>query len=103
MSARLEWSARAYEDLVEIYYTIAVDNADAAERLLSTIEGRVRDLREHPRMGMRRPDIDESARVLVQGAYLVLYQNHPDTDSGPVDEVEVVRVMHGMRDLMDVF
>jgi toxin ParE1/3/4 len=99
MRPKLEWTARAYEDLVEIYSTIALDNADAAERLLATIEQRVKSLVEHPRMGTRRPEIAESARVLVQGIYLVLYELHPDTNSGPVDEVEIVRVVHGMRDL----
>jgi toxin ParE1/3/4 len=99
MRPKLEWTARAYEDLVEIYSTIAVDNEDAAERLLAAIEQRVKSLVDHPRMGSRRPEIAKSARVLVQGAYLVLYELHPDSDRGPVDEVEIVRVVRGMRDV----
>ena len=56
-------------------------------------------LAEHPRMGMRRPEIEKAARALVAGAYLILYELHPGTARGPVDEVEIVRVIHGMRDL----
>jgi len=50
-------------------------------------------------MGMRRPEIEKAARALVAGAYLILYELHPGTARGPVDEVEIVRVIHGMRDL----
>jgi toxin ParE1/3/4 len=39
------------------------------------------------------------ARVLVEGPYLVLFETHPDTEDGPVDWVEIVRVVDGRRDL----
>ena len=99
MRSRLEWTAQAREDLIEIYVTIASDNVDAAERWLTAIEKRVGMLAERPRMGKRRPEIAETARSLVFGAYLVLYELHPETTRGPVGEVEIVRVVHGMRDL----
>jgi toxin ParE1/3/4 len=37
--------------------------------------------------------------MLVEGPYLILFETHPDTDEGPVDEVEIVRVVDGRRDL----
>ena len=40
-----------------------------------------------------------SARVLVEGSYLILFETHPDTGEGLVDWVEIVRVVDGRRDL----
>ncbi len=41
--------------------------------------------------------------MLVEGPYLVLYQTHPDADEGPVDAVEIVRVVNGRHDLAILF
>jgi hypothetical protein len=38
-----------------------------------------------------------------RGPYLVLYATRPDTDEGPVDAVEIVRVVDGRRDLTILF
>jgi len=53
----------------------------------------------YPRLGPRRPDIAPSARVLVEGRYLVIYEHHPNSDSGPINIVEIVTVVDGRRDL----
>jgi toxin ParE1/3/4 len=103
MKSKLTWSAQAREDLIEIYVTIAMDKPSAAERTFKTIQRRIEMLAMHPRMGVRRPDIARSARVLTHGSYLVLYETHPDTDEGTIHDIEIVRIVHGMRDLADVF
>jgi toxin ParE1/3/4 len=41
--------------------------------------------------------------MLVEGPYLILYEAHPDTDEGLIDEVEIVRVVDGRRDLTSLF
>jgi len=41
--------------------------------------------------------------MLIAGRYLVLYETHPDTDEGPLDAVEIVRVIDGRRDLPTLF
>jgi toxin ParE1/3/4 len=41
--------------------------------------------------------------MLVEGVYLLLYETHPDSDDGPIDEIEIVRVVHGHRDLSHIF
>jgi toxin ParE1/3/4 len=41
--------------------------------------------------------------MLVEGVYLLLYETHPDTDEGPVDAIEIVRVIHGHRNLSRIF
>jgi toxin ParE1/3/4 len=96
---RLLRSPAAERDLEDIWLTIAAENPPAATRVLSAIATRISRLSDHPRMGPRRPDIRPTARMLVEGPYLVLYETHPDTDEGPVDAVEIVRVVDGRRDL----
>lgn len=103
IGAELLWSPQAREDLLEIYISIGIDNPDAAERLYTAMESRANLLLNNPRMGMRRPEIQSSARILVEGAYLVLYETHPDNDEGPIESVEIVRVVDGRRDLSRPF
>jgi toxin ParE1/3/4 len=103
MSPTLVWTPQAREDLLDIYVTIGFDNPDAAERLYTAIEERVTFLTMHPRLGVRRPEIAPSARMLVEGVYLILYETHPNTDDGAIDEVEIVRVVHGHRELSRIF
>jgi toxin ParE1/3/4 len=88
---------------LDVYLTIGLDNPPAAERAFVTIEAKTELLASYPHIGPRRPEIGPSARLLVEKPYLVLYETHPDTDSGPIDEVEVVRVIDGRRDLTSLF
>jgi toxin ParE1/3/4 len=102
MVVRLVWSPVARKDLLDIYIVIGLENPAAAERLYDRIEAKAEVLSHHPRLGPRRPDIQPRARVLVEGPYLILFETHPDTDDGPVDWVEIVRVVDGARDLANV-
>jgi len=74
---------------MEIYVTIGLENVDA--------------LRGFPSMGPRRPEIAPTARMLVEGSSLVLYELHPDTEEGQIGRVEVVRVVDGRRELSGLF
>ena len=97
------WSPRARADLLDIYITIGRDSPSAAERLYDRIEAKVALLGAQPRMGMRRPDIRPSTRILVAAPYLVLYEIVPDSDDGPVESIEIVRVVDARRDLRSLF
>jgi toxin ParE1/3/4 len=103
MAVNLIWRPQAREDLLVIYELIGLDNPAAAERLFTSIEDKTALLVHHPRMGPRRPDIKPAARILIEGPYLILYQTRPDTDDGPIKEVEIVRVVDGRRDLTQPF
>jgi len=93
----------AERDLEDIWLAIAADNRRAATRILRLIAARIKGLADHPRLAPRRKDIRPGARMLVVGRYLVLYETHPDTDEGPLDSVEIVRVIDGRRDLPSLF
>jgi toxin ParE1/3/4 len=103
MSANLFWSQEAREDLFEIFLTIAQDNPSAAERVYNAIEDRAASLKLMPHLGVRRPDLAAPARAIIEGSYILLYRVYPDVHMGVVDEVEIVRVVHGSRDLSRVF
>jgi toxin ParE1/3/4 len=101
MSARLRWTPRAQEDVLDIYETIFADNPSAAERMFDKIEESANSLAEHPRIGSRRTGIAGDARAMVVGNYLIFYKTLPD-ENGAVEEVEITRVVHGHQDLADI-
>jgi toxin ParE1/3/4 len=85
-------TARAEEDLLNIWLYIAAENHDAADRVLDTIDLKFKLLAENPRLGPSRPDIAPELRYFPVGNYLVLYRI-------ATNAVEIVRVVHGMRNL----
>lgn len=93
MSARLVLSPEAAADLREIVDFIAEDNPAAARRFLAQLRAEMDRLAATPGIGHRREDLT-GAPVLFWpvGRYLVIYR-----DSGQA--VEVVRVLHGARDV----
>ena len=99
MPIELIWSNQARADLSDIYLLIGLEQPAAAERYLDRIETRLELLRSQPRMGVRRSDIRPSVRMLVETPYVLLYRTIPDSDEGPVDAVEVIRVIDGRRNL----
>ena len=103
MPVDLVWTPQAREDLIEIYAYIGLDNPSAAERIFDAIEAKAELLVEYPRMGERRPDIRPSTRMLIEGPYLILYETHPDSDEGSINEVEIVRIIDGRRNLKNLF
>ena len=103
MKPVLLWTPQAREDLLDIYVTIGSDSPAAADRMYTAFEDRVTLFETSPRMGARRPEIAAGASVLVEGMYLIFYETHPNSDEGPLDSVEIVRLVHGQRDLSRVF
>ena len=99
MPVEIVWSRLGREDLLDLYVAIGLESPAAAERIYDRIEEKVGLLAAHPRLGVRRPDIRLSTRMLVAAPYLILYETAPDTDDGPVSAVEIVRIVDGRRDL----
>ncbi|BAT56709.1 hypothetical protein NOS3756_57210 (plasmid) [Nostoc sp. NIES-3756] len=92
---RLIRTAKAEEDLIEIWMYIAVENPEAADRLLDQIEAKCQMLADKPGLGQARPDIAPELRYFPVGRYLILYREL-------IDGVEIVRVVHGARHLPDI-
>lgn len=89
-------TARAEEDLIEIWTYIAQDDPAAADRLLDRIDAASGHLAENPLMGPARPDLAAGLRYFIAGNYLVLYRE-------ATHGVEIVRVVHGARHLPNIF
>jgi len=94
--AALFFTRQAREDLIDIWLHIAADDPGAADRVLDRLELAAMNLTENPRMGPARDDIRQGLRYLVSDTYLILYRIVKDG-------VEIVRVVHGRRDLFGLF
>ncbi len=93
---RLRRTAQAEQDLIDIWAYIARDNPAAADRLLDLLDEKSQALARNPQIGMAHDDVAAGVRHFPVGKYLVLYR-----DLG--DGIEVVRYVHGMRRLRDLF
>ncbi|MFC2250363.1 type II toxin-antitoxin system RelE/ParE family toxin [Labrys portucalensis] len=103
MAATLIWTPQSEEDLLDIYVAIGLDSPAAADKIYDRLKDVAQLLRDNPRLGTARPEIREFARVLVIAPYLVVYRLKPDDEIMPVNEVEVIRVVDGRRDLTSLF
>jgi toxin ParE1/3/4 len=90
--SRIRITPLADQDLVAIWYFIAQDDPVAADRLLDLLGQKYKILADNPHMGPARPDIAKKLRYYPVGNYLLLYRVIPDG-------IELVRVVHGARDL----
>ncbi len=91
-AGRFELTAEAEEDLIAIWDYIALDNPNAADRLLMKLNEKFQLLADNPELGAARPDIAKEMRYFATGNYLVLYQLK-------AEGTEIVRVLHGARNL----
>jgi antitoxin ParD1/3/4/toxin ParE1/3/4 len=86
-------SPEAFRDIEEIWEFIAEDNLDAADRVREKIFTACEKIAELPGMGHLRKDLaDEALRFWPVYSYLIIYR--PD-----VEPLEIVRVLHGARDV----
>jgi toxin ParE1/3/4 len=103
MAVDLVWLPQALVDVREIYVQIGLENPRAAERFFDNFERKATLITHQPRIGVRRPDIRQGVRMIVEPPYIILYETRPDTDTGPVDRVEIVRLVDGRRDLRALY
>jgi toxin ParE1/3/4 len=79
-------------DLDSIWDFIAIDDIQAAERLINRIGNVFQMLVENPLAGRERPELRRNLRSFPVGNYVVFYS--------PVsDGIEVVRVMNSRQDI----
>jgi toxin ParE1/3/4 len=86
----------AREDLIAIWTHIVGDDPAAADRVLDRLDEAASHLAHNPQMGPARDDIRPGLRYLVSGSYLLLYRI-------VADDIEIVRAVHGRRDLYGLF
>lgn len=87
---------RAEEDLLDIWAYIAQDSPVAADAFVDELVETCLTLAEHPAAGHGRPELAPDLRSFSHGNYIIFYR--------PIDNgVLVIRVLHGARDLTELF
>ncbi len=89
---KVRLSDHARDDLDEIWFSIAVENMPAADKLIDKLDVLMKRLLEFPEMGVARDEIRPGVRSFPCGNYLVFYRPMPYG-------IAVVRVVYGGRDL----
>jgi toxin ParE1/3/4 len=91
--SRVLFTARAREDLLDIWLYVAKHNSEAvADRITDRITQSCRVLKDHPQLGRARPEIHLEARSIVIERWLALYR-------ATEYSVQIVRMLDGGRDL----
>jgi toxin ParE1/3/4 len=90
-------SPAARRDLDGLWDVIAEHDPAAAEKLLRTIEQKCRLLAGNPLLGEAWPELGENIRFFtVRRTWVIIYR--------PADDgIELVRVVHGARDIPSLF
>ncbi len=87
---------QAVQDLDDIHDFIAMDNINAALRLINLLEEKFQAITQSPEMGRRREELAPALRSFPAGHYVIFYR--------PVkDGIQVIRVLHGARDVEAIF
>lgn len=83
-------------DLFEIWDYIATDSVAYAEKGFKEFNRIFLILAENPEMGRKREELKENLRSFPSGNYVIFYIS-------TADGIKVVRVLHGARDIPDIF
>ena len=89
-------SAAARSDLDDVWFYIAQDNVEEADKCIQFIVAKFPKLEAWPEIGRQREELSSRLRSLVAGQYVIFYR--------PMENgIEIVRVLHGARDLPPLF
>jgi toxin ParE1/3/4 len=94
--ARITRRPLAEADIFEIWDYIADDSFEAADRWVDRLDEKFRLLSTQPLIGRGRDELERGARSFPFGRYVIFYM---PTEDG----IDVVRVLHGARDIDAVF
>lgn len=87
---------RALVDLAEIWAYIAEDNPASADAFTALIDHKFHALARQPGIGRARPELNRDLRSFVVGRHMIFYL--PFSNG-----IEIVRVLHGARDIEAAF
>ena len=86
----------AEADILEIWAYIAEDNILEADRWVDRLDAKFALWATQPMMGTGRDELAPGIRSLAFGRYVVFFQPM-------ADGIDVVRVLHGSRDIESTF
>lgn len=94
--ARVRRRPQAAADILEIWDFIAEDSIAAADRWVDRLDETLEVWATQPMMGRGREELAPGVRSFAFGKYVVFFSPLPDG-------IDVVRVLHGARDIDQVF
>ena len=94
--ARVTLRPQAEVDILEIWEFIAGDNVAAADKWVDDLDEKMALWATQPMMGRARDELAPGIRSLAFGRYVVFFAPLPDG-------IDVVRVLHGARDIDNTF
>jgi len=83
-------------DLLEIWFFIAEDSSDAADRFLDLLASKCEALADSPKMGRLREDLAPGLRSFPVKRYMIYYRIMDE-------DVEIIRVLSAYRDAEAIF
>lgn len=89
---RIIWSEPAIANLEAIHEYISRDAPGRADRFVQRIIAAAEPLQDHPHLGRVVPEGDGRQREVLLDAYRIIYRVE-------ADEIYIVTVVHGARDL----
>lgn len=92
----IDLTPRANADLEEIWMFIAADNPAQADDFIDLIDEKFQNLSRQPGLGRRREELVAGLRSFPVGRYVIFYLQVQDC-------LQIVRILHGARDLDAVF
>ena len=93
---RLRFTQKALQDFQDIHDYIEQDNIDAASGFIERLNERCHELCNMPGIGRKRYDLAPGMRSSAVGEHLIFYHVLGE-------ELEVVHVLHGRRNLEKAF
>ena len=93
---RLVYLPAAVADLKAITLFIADDNPDRAISFVDELQSIAAEAAQRPASFPARDDLAPGLRAARHGRYLIFFQEI-------ADEIQIVRVLHGARDLQRLF
>ncbi len=91
-----QFSPDARKDLGEIFDNLAQYSTQAAEKFLESVDQKCRFLAQHSDVGARKEMLMAGLRAFGVGKYVIFFRKIDDS-------VEIVRILHGARDLPSFF
>jgi plasmid stabilization system protein ParE len=98
-NSSFQLTPQATEDLDGVWWAIADENRDAAERVEVEIVATCNRLAKHPRMGIKRQDI---TTLPVRFWTITKFPNYVIVYRPETVPLQVVAILHGKRDLKEV-
>ena len=89
-------SPQAAQDLQDIHDYLFANNPDTADKFLDSITQKFEMLTNFPNMGRKRDELLSALRSFPVDDYLIFYRQIEE-------EIEIVRVVSGYRDLDALF